>query len=119
MATARVSKSRRSDWMYCGKLMKEVDLSKQGFQAATDCAFTDRSLYVVDYNGRKVYELSTIGKFIRIFATGPRFLRIAACQDRLYITTNGGGQNVYTLQATSLLLIVIGVKWRFTVRVKH
>ena len=25
----------------CGKLMKEVDLSKQGFQAATDCAFTD------------------------------------------------------------------------------
>ena len=79
----------------CGKLMKEVDLSKQGFQTATDCAFTDRSLYVADHNGRKVYELSTIGKFIRIFATGTRFLRIAACQDRLYITTNTGGQNVY------------------------
>ena len=79
----------------CGKMMKEVDLSKQGFQAATDCAFTDRSLYVVDHNGRKVYELSTIGKFIRIFATGPRFLRIAACQDRLYMTIHGGGQNVY------------------------
>ena len=75
--------------------MKEVDLSKHGFQVATDCAFTDRSLYVADYVGKKVYELSTIGKFIQIFATGPRFLRIAACQDRLYITTDTGGQNVY------------------------
>ena len=79
----------------CGKLMKLVDLSKYGLQRASDCAFTDRSLYVTDYNGKKVYELSTIGKFIRIFATGPHFLHIAACQDRLYITTNGGGQNVY------------------------
>ena len=32
-------------------------------------------------------KLSTVGKFIRIFATGPHFFCIAACQDRLYITT--------------------------------
>ena len=83
----------------CGKLMKEVDLSKQGFVLAIDCAFTDRSLYVADHGGNKVYELSTIGKFIRTLATGMRTgvnpWRIAACQDRLYITTNTGGQNVY------------------------
>ena len=96
----------------CGKLMKEVDLSKQGFQTATDCAFTDCSLYVVDYNGRKVYELSTIGKFIRIFATGTRFLRIAACQDRLYITTNTGGQNVYVYDTNGKLIRRISVPAR-------
>ena len=42
-----------------------------------------------------MYELSTIGKFIRVFATGIHFYQIAACQDRLYITTNRGGQNVH------------------------
>ena len=51
--------------------------------------------FVADYHGRKVYELSTLGKLIRIFATGQYFYHIAACQDRLYITTNGAGQNVY------------------------
>ena len=98
----------------CGKLMKEVDLSKQGFQAATDCAFTDRSLYVADYNGKKVYELSTIGKFIRIFATGPHFVRIAACQDRLYMTTNTGGQNVYVYDTNGKLIRRISVPARHT-----
>ena len=93
----------------CGKLMKIVDLSKHGFQVATDCAFTDRSLYVADYNGRKVYELSTLGKFIRIFATGPHFLRIAACQDRLYITTNSGGQNVHVYDTNGKLIRRISV----------
>ena len=93
----------------CGKLMKEVDLSKQGFQAATDCAFTDRSLYVADHNGKKVYELSTLGKFIRIFATGPHFLRIAACQDRLYMTTNAGGQNVHVYDTNGKLIRRISV----------
>ena len=93
----------------CGKLMKIVDLSKHGFNAATDCAFTDRSLYVADHNGRKVYELSTLGKFIRIFATGPHFLRIAACQDRLYMTTNAGGQNVHVYDTNGKLIRRISV----------
>ena len=79
----------------CGKLMKLIDLSKHGLQTGHDCAFTDRSLYVTDHKGRKVYELSTIGKFMRIFATGYVFNRIAACQDRVYVTKHGGGQNVY------------------------
>ena len=78
----------------CGKLMKEVDLSKQGFKISADCAFTDSNLYVADFNAKKVYVLSTIGKFIRSFATGVHIFGMAACQDRLYITTNGGGQNV-------------------------
>ena len=93
----------------CGKLMKLVDLSKQGFQVSYDCAFTDRSLYVADYNGRKVYELSTIGKFIRFFATGIHFLRIAACQDRLYMTTNVGGQNVHVYDTNGKLIRRISV----------
>ena len=60
---------RRSQWQLCshnakkiriyyncGKLMKIIDLSKHGLQTGSDCAFTDRSLYVADYHGRKVYE---------------------------------------------------------------
>ena len=89
--------------------MKEVDLSKQGFQVGSDCAFTDRSLYVVDYHGRKVYELSTIGKFIRIFTTGQKFIHIAACQDRLYMTIHGGGQNVYVYDTKGKLIRHISV----------
>ena len=93
----------------CGKLMKLVDLRKHGFQLSFDCAFTDRSLYVADYHGRKVYELSTIGKFIRVFATGIHILRIAACQDRLYMTTNTGGQNVHVYDTNGKLLRRISV----------
>ena len=93
----------------CGKLMKLVDLSKHGFQVAYDCAFTDRSLYVADRNGRKVYELSTIGKFIRFFATGIHIFQIAACQDRLYMTTSGGGQNVYVYDINGKLIRRISV----------
>ena len=73
------------------------------------CAFTDRSLYVADHNGKKVYELSTLGKFVRIFATGQKFLQIAACQDRLYITKSGGGQNVYVYNTNSKLICLISI----------
>ena len=89
----------------CGKLMKEVDLSKHGFVRATDCAFTDQSLFVADYNGKKVYKLSKMGKFIRIFATGQHFVRMAACQDRLYVTINTGGQNVLAYDTNNGRLI--------------
>ena len=93
----------------CGKLMKIVDLSKHGFQIGTDCAFTDRSLYVADYVGKKVYELSTIGKFIRIFVIGRNIFRIVACQDRLYMTTNSGGQNVHVYDTNGKLIRRISV----------
>ena len=87
----------------CGKLMKVVDLSKHGLSLATDCAFTDRSLYVADHRGGKVYELSQIGKFIRIFATG-HFIRMVACQDRLYITKYGSGQNLFVYHTNGRLI---------------
>ena len=93
----------------CGKLMKEVDLSKHGLVHATDCAFTDRNLYVADHSGKKVHVLSTIGKFIRSFATGVHILRMAACQDRLYLTTNGGGQNVLVYDTNGRLIRRISV----------
>ena len=93
----------------CGKLLKEVDLSKQGFNLGGDCAFTDSNLYVADYHGKKVYVLSTIGKFIRSFATGVHVLRIAACQDRLYLTTNGRGQNVLVYNTNGGLIRRISV----------
>ena len=93
----------------CGKLMKLMDLSKQGLQQAVDCAFTDQRLYVADHNGKKVFELSTIGKFIQIFATGPHLVRIAACKDRLYMTTNSGGQNVYVYNTNGKLIRRISV----------
>ena len=93
----------------CGKLMKDVDLSKHGFQSSGDCAFTDRNLYVADHNGKKVYVLSTIGKFIRSFATVVRIFRIAACQDRLYLTTSGGGQNVLAYNTNGRLIRRISV----------
>ena len=93
----------------CGKLMKEVDLSKQGLTLAGDCAFTDRNLYLADYSGKKVFVLSTIGKFIRSFATGVYAFRIAACQDRLYITTSGGGQNVLVYNTNGGLIRRVSV----------
>ena len=93
----------------CGKLMKEVDLSKQGYRLGSACAFTDRSLYVTDWGGRKVYKLSTLGKFVRIFATGPSFLRVAACQDRLYFTTNTGSRNVLVYHTNGRLIRRISV----------
>ena len=89
--------------------MKIVDLSKHGFQIGTDCAFTDRSLYVADYVGKKVYELSTIGKFIRIFVIGRNIFRIVACQDRLYMTTNSGRQNVLVYDTNGKLIRRISV----------
>ena len=89
--------------------MKEIDLSKHGFQKCTDCAFTDSRLYVADRIGRKVYELSTLGKFIRIFATGQNFLYIAACKDRLYITKYGAGQNVLVYDTNGGLIRRISV----------
>ena len=90
----------------CGKLMKEVDLSKHGFQISGGCAFTDSSLYIADYNGRKVYKLSAIGEFDRIFAnTGTHSFQLAACRDRLYVTTNTGGQNVLVYDTNNGRLI--------------
>ena len=89
----------------CGKLMKEFYLS---FRRGSDCAFTDRNLYVVDSKGNKVYVLSTIGKFIRYFAT-VEILRIAACQDRLYLTTSGTGQNVLVYNTNGGLIRRISV----------
>ena len=93
----------------CGKLMKEVDLSKQGLTLAGDCAFTDRNLYLADHSGKKVFVLSTIGKFIRSFTTAVHTLRMAACQDRLYLTTNGGGQNVLVYNTNGGLIRRISV----------
>ena len=88
----------------CGKMLKEVDLQKQGLTAATDCAFTERSLYVADHNGRKVFELSTLGEFIRIFATGQSFYCAAACKNRVYFTTNTGGANVLVYDTNGKLI---------------
>ena len=93
----------------CGKLMKLIDLSKHGFQHGHGCAFTDRSLYIADDRGNKVYELSTIGKFIRIFATGFVCDRIAACQDRIYVTKHSGRQNVYVYNTNGKLIRRISV----------
>ena len=75
----------------CGKLMKVIDLHKQlgGHKHLPGCAFTDRNLYVATNTGKKVYELSTTGKFTRVFATGQTFFRIEACQDRVFVTTSG------------------------------
>ena len=87
----------------CGKLMKEVDLSKHIIRKGHDCAFTDRSLYVTDTHG-KVYELSTTGKFIRIFATGLPFDRITSCQDRIYVTTGHRKQNFYVYDTNGKLI---------------
>ena len=42
-----------------------------------------------------MYELSSTGKFIRIFTTGRCFIRATSCKNRLYFSTNSGGQNVY------------------------
>ena len=64
---------------------------------------------MADYHGKKVYVLSTIGKFIRSFATGVHVLHIAACQDQLYITTNGGGQNVLVYNTNGGLIRRISV----------
>ena len=93
----------------CGKLRKVVDLSKHGLVRATDCAFTDQNLFVADNTGRKVYKLSKIGKFIRIFDTGQHLVRMAACQDRLYVTINTGGPNLFVYNTNGGLIRRISV----------
>ena len=93
----------------CGKLRKVVDLSKHGLVRATDCAFTDQNLFVADESGKKVYKLSKIGKFIRIFATDQYFIRMAACQNRLYVTINTDSQNVHVYNTNGGLIRRISV----------
>ena len=86
----------------CGKLMKVVDLKKQGlggFNTFGDCTFANGKLYVTDYGGRKVYELTETGKYIKIFTSGRCFMRITSCQNRLYLSTNSRGQNLYIFDA--------------------
>ena len=75
----------------CGKLMKVVSL--RNYRYSGDCAFTENNLYVTSSGDRKVYELSTNGKFIRVFASGQPFFHIAICQNRFYFTTGVGRQN--------------------------
>ena len=60
----------------CGKLMKEVDLSKHGFQAATDCAFTDHSLYVADHNGKKCTNCRQLGNLFEFFLLVDTFFKL-------------------------------------------
>ena len=43
------------------------------------------------------------------FATGVNIIRITECQDRLYITTNGGGQNVLVYNTNGGLIRRISV----------
>ena len=96
-------------YMYysCGKLMKVVTL--RGFGNFVDCAFTDRNLYVTGYTARKLYELTANGKFIRVIATGVTFCGITACHDKVYVTTNHGGQNVFIYNGNGKLLRRISV----------
>ena len=87
-------------YMYhsCGKLMRVVDLTKQGVKDCGtfgDCAFTDKDLYVTDYTKQKVYRLSTSGKFLKVLVAGHQFMRVTACKNRLYFTTGGDGENVF------------------------
>ena len=60
----------------CGKLMKEVDLSKHGFQAATDCAFTDHSLYVADHNRKKCTNCRQLGNLFEFFLLVDTFFKL-------------------------------------------
>ena len=73
----------------CGKLMKAVDLRKHasGYRYSGDCAFTESNLYVTSSSANQVYELSSNGEFIRVFASGQSFFHIAICQNRFYFTT--------------------------------
>ena len=59
----------------CGKLMKVVDLRKHvsEYQHSGDCAFTESKLYVTSTSSNQVYELSSNGEFIRVFASGENY----------------------------------------------
>ena len=48
-------------------------------------------------------------KFIRSFTTVVHILRMAACQDRLYLTTNSGEQNVLVYNTNGGLIRSISV----------
>ena len=70
----------------CGKLIKVVDLRKHGYRLSGDCAFSESNLYVTSTSTNQVYELSSNGEFIRVFASGQNFVRIAICRNRFYFT---------------------------------
>ena len=74
-----------------GQLIKIVDL---GYRYSGDCIFTDQYLYVTDFYGKKVHQLTTDGKFVKVFATGQHFFHMASHLNHLYFTTSRGGNNV-------------------------
>ena len=79
----------------CGKLMKVVDLRKHasGYKYSGDCAFTESNLYITSSSTNQVYELSSNGEFIRVFASGHSFFHIAICQNRFYFTSGPANAN--------------------------
>ena len=80
----------------CGKLMKAVDLTKNGYHSGTDCTFMNNFLYVTDYAGRKVFKLSMTGELVKVFP-GHQFMRVTSCKNELYFTTSSLGKNVRVL----------------------
>ena len=77
----------------CGKMMKAVDLNKNGYYHGTDCTFMNNYLYVTDFKGRKVFKLSMTGELVKVFP-GHQFMRVTSCKNELYFTKNTGGKNV-------------------------
>ena len=84
-------------YMYygCGKLMKAVNIRNKGYHHSGGCVFTERSLYVTSQPARTIYELTSTGEFVRIFAKGQAFMRITVCRNRLYVTAHQRGHNVF------------------------
>ena len=90
----------------CGKLMKVVDLRKHasGYKYSGDCAFTESNLYVTSGSNNQVYELSSNGEFIRVFASGPNYFHIAICRNRFYFTTHLSNANFFIYDNNGKLL---------------
>ena len=76
----------------CGKMMKAVDLTKNGYHHGSDCTFMNNYLYVTDFKGRKVFKLSITGKLVKVFHG--QFMRVTSCKNELYFTKGSGGKNV-------------------------
>ena len=73
----------------------KIDESCQHYHHSGGCAFTERSLFVTSQISKTIYELTSTGKFVRVFATGQAFMRITECRGRLYVTSHQRGNNVF------------------------
>ena len=86
-----------------GWIKKRITLPRRTSYSA-GCVFTDSNLFYAVTMHRKILQFSINGKYQKVFATGVKFLRLAARDNKLYSTIQPSKQiRVYDVNNGKLL----------------